>query len=691
MALRAAPADTEKTESRFDDDEWRVLCQQEDERSIGFRHANELSAQREKALDYYKGDMPDLKPPDNRSGAVSTDVADAIETVLPDLIEIFTGGDDVASFTPHDEQDEEAAKQETDFITHVVFSRNDGFLQLYTGIKDSLLEKTGLFYWYWQEDVYAEEQFEGKNAIEVELAAKSGEIVDLVPDPPAEQPDSPDPNSPQGLPTYSFTLKRRVSPGCARIQAVPPDDFCISADAPSIREATYHAFRSRPRAQELIAQGVDPDIVAQLHATAEREGNDTGVAQARDMAGESEAEAADSGELRSVEVVTSFLRIDADGDGKPELWQIRTGNDFGVLIDKERISGSRMSALTPYINTHRFHGLSVADKLLEIQRIKTVLLRMGLDSAYFALNQRVVVADQGANDFTIDDLLLNEPGRPIRVKDVNAIEPLAAGSLNYDVFGALEYVSTMAEQRTGIVRNAQGLNPDTLHDTAKGALALMTAAQKRVRLIARIFAETGLKDLFLGVHALIRENATAPAKYRLRNKWVPIDPSQWAERNDMTIEIGLGASGREQEQASLQGLLAVMTQIVGLQQGVGGPFVMPNNVYNLLTKLTETAGLKNPERYWTDPGNQVPQQPQDPNAAKAAQELQIAQIKAQSDLAAKKYQADVDSQTKVFQIQQEIAAKLRIAGLDSLTDIATKTHSARLHAAQQINVGGEPG
>src|SRR5690606_26922049 len=106
--------------------------------------------------------------------------------------------------------------------------------------------------------------------------------------------------------------------------------------------------------------------------------------------------------------------------------------------------------------------------------------------------------------------------------------------LSFEPYQALEYFNTVAEQRTGIVRNAQGLNPDTLHDTAGGAFALMAAAQKRLRLIARIFAETGLKDLYLGVHATIRESATAERMVKLRGKWVPVDPSKWGERNDMT-------------------------------------------------------------------------------------------------------------------------------------------------------------
>lgn len=673
---------------RYTDADFLTLVANERRQAIGFNQDATLSADRETALNYYKGEMPDVPALENRSKAVSTDVADAVETVLPDLIEIFMGGDDVATFTPHGPEDEEQAKQETDYVNHVVFNQNDGFLQIYTGFKDALLAKTGIFKWWWEEDEYEEEKFTGKNAVEVQLAGQDGQIVDLVQD--KDEYDADDAQAPSE-PTYSFTLKRLKQRGRVCIQAVPPEDFAISSDATSIKDATYHAHRSRPRAQDLICEGIDPDIVKKLPSYGVQSRDET-VQLARDQADEGNYPPDDQNDLRIVEVIEHYIRIDADGDGKPELWRVRTGGSDSVLIDREKVNRPCMAAITPYLNPHRFYGRSVADVLVEIQRIKTALIRMGLDSGYFALNQRFEVGDDAANDFTIADLLNNEPGFPVRSKTGEAVRPLSGPGVSFDVWGALEYVSTMAEQRSGIVRNAQGLNPDTLHDTAKGAMALMNAAQKRIRLIAKIFAETGLKDMFLGVHATIRENATASQIARLRNKWIPVDPTTWAERNDMQIELGLGSSGREQELLALQQVMGVMFQVVGFQQGLNGPFVTPQNAYNLLTRFTEKAGLKAPELYWTDP-REAPPQPAQPNPdqIKANADIQIATIKAQQQLQSDKYKTDMDAQVKQFQITQEIAAKMRIAGLESLTDMATTAHTAHLKAQSDIKVGGNPG
>jgi hypothetical protein len=153
---------------RYSDDELLRMCGEERKRSIGFGEGDsgELQSAREKALAYARGEMTDVPSLPNRSKAVDTAVADAIETVLPDVLEIFVGGDDVATFIPQGEQDEEAAQEETDFVNHVVFTENEGFLTLYTSIKDALLTRTGIIHW-WRED---EEKEETKATVSAEMA-----------------------------------------------------------------------------------------------------------------------------------------------------------------------------------------------------------------------------------------------------------------------------------------------------------------------------------------------------------------------------------------------------------------------------------------------------------------------------------------------------------------------------------------
>jgi hypothetical protein len=649
------------------DDDFLSLVAAERRQSVGFEEDSVLLAERELALNYYKGDMTDVPSLPNRSRAVSTDVADAIETVLPDLVEIFTGGDDVATFKANNGADEAQAQQETDYVNQVILHDNDGFLAFYTAFKDALQVKTGIFKFWWETTPIPPETFTGKTLVEAAVAAQDGEITDLV-------ETGADPVTGERL--FGFTLAGEDAAGMARIAAVPPEDFTVARDTVRLAETTYCAFRTRPRAQELIAQGIDPDVVEALPAYGLGLGQT--LALARDTAGEhlDPAGGAGSHNLRTVEVVEHYVRVDADGSGQPRLWRVLTGGGEGVLIEKEPVDRLPFSALTPYIVPHRFYGQSVADLLIDIQRIRTALTRMLLDSGYFALNQRMEVASDGSNEWTISDLLRNEPNMPVRSKSGNAVRPLSAGALNFDVMGALEYTATMAEGRTGIVRNAQGLNPDTLHDTASGAMALMTAAQKRTRLIARIFAETGMKELFLGVHALLRKHADKAAVTKLRGTWTAVDPSQWAERTQMTIQLGLGSSGRVQEVAAMSQVLAIQQQVIKLQGGASGPLVTQQDVFNATKRLVEKLGERNPELFFSDPSQAPPPAPPPPPGPNT----DLLKLQAHAAAEAQKSQ---NQQTHLQVTAQEAAGKLELERQRDLRDEAFRRDQLAVHAQLQ--------
>jgi hypothetical protein len=693
---------TQKDAAPYSDEEFLALLQQERQNAVGFEKDQELIDSREKALNYYKGEMPDVPSLNNRSKAMSSDVSDAVETALPDIIEIFTGGDDVLAFTPNSADDVEAAEQETDYLRHVIMQDNNGFMLLYTLIKDALLSKVGVATWWWeQSEKITETKFEGKNAVEMAMAEQSGEIKDAVQDP------SPEPIDGQGAvdPTFSFTLVSRKDTSCVRIMSAPPEDFTVGPDTVHLGQSTtYCAMRARPRAQDLIAENIPAAIVAKLPEYTQRSESTTD--KARDTAGEhSDPGKGEPDMLRQVEVTTHFLRI-VDEAGKSQTWRIRTGGDETVLLDKEKVSGLNFAAITPFPQTHRFYGRSLADLLLELQRINTALTRALLDSAYFALNQRMIVADDASNSFTVSDLLRQEPGLPIRVKTAGAVTPVQTSGLGFQPYEALEYFATVGERRTGIVRNAQGLNPDTLHDTAGGAFALMAAAQKRVRLIAKIFAETGLKDLYLGVHALIRENATAQRIVRLRGKWVPVDPTKWGERNDMTVEVGLGASGKEHDIAMAGQMAAIMDKLVLLQGGgATGPIVFPENAYNLASDIYTKLGAKKVDRYLTDPaqaaqnGQQQPAPPPSKDQIQAQVDIrgqdlehQRESLANQMDAQLKQRQQDLDQEAKFRQQDLEAELKRQQINTEAGVDIATAHISGQYKTSvPQVEFGGQTG
>ena len=466
-----------------------------------------------------------------------------------------------------------------------------------------------------------------------------------------------------------------------RIRPIAPEDFTVARDTVRLKDTSYAAFRSRPRAQELIADGHPADIVDSLPAYGLA--RDEQVQLARDTAGEHAMPLGSEGpdrDRRAVEVVEHYIRCLGDDDAI-EIWRVVTGGDESILIARERVDAMPFAAITPYVVPHRFYGESVADKLLEIQRIKTALLRMALDSGYFALNQRHEVVMPQANEFTISDLLDNRPAVPVRVNAAGTVSPIPSAATPFDFFGALEYMSTQGESRTGIVRNAQGLNPDTLHDTATGAAMLMGQAQRRVRMIARIFAETGVKDLYLDVHALLRKHASKVAVTKLRGQWLPVDPSQWAERTQVTIEVGVGSGGKEQR-------LAMLTQVIQLQANVVrtlGPqaqsLVTPENAYAAFMDAAKAGGLKSASSYFTDPKTvpPAPPAPPPPEALKLQAQTQASQTKAGLDAA--RLQADQAASGGRLRLD---AAKLEADQLNAAADRQARAHAEQLKHQREL-------
>ena len=649
-----------------------AMLRSERESAVGFGYQNsdELSTQRQRALNYFKGDMRDVPAAANRSKATDSTVADTIETLLPDLMEIFTE-EDTVTFEPQGDEDIEAAKQETDYLRHVIFAQNSGWLEMYTAFKDALTIKLGVWKFWWEESEEIEAEHEGLSQEETALLPDAAEIYA--------------PSSAQGTDTVDAKVTRKT--GMAKFMAIEPQDFAAADDTIRIKDTVYCVHRTEPRVQELLDQGYDYDKVMRL---SRGETLDEESDYARDTVRETQDFQSDtSNELRRAVIHEHYIRTDLDGDGI-KIWRVVTNSNESIILKKEEMDCIPFATITPFPNPHRLIGLSIADKTMEAQRTKTNLKRMLLDSGYFALNQRVEVSEEGSNEFTQGDLLRNEPGMFVRTARAGAIRPLQAGQLGFDVHSALEYEATQAEQRSGVIRNAQGLNPDALHDTASGQASILTMSQKRTRMIARVFAETGFKDLCLGLHKLIRDHAPSALKTRLRGQSVEIDPSEWGSRNDMTIQIGAG--GRQEMLAAHQQLAGIISQVVEGQSIANGPIVDTDSIYQAAVQMAETLPLKGTDLIFKNPAQQPPQPPQsDPEQLRMQAEQQAKQqemqMKAQAQQAEFKMKSDakqMEFNMKGQEVQltnqlmrEEAAAKIQMMREDA----ALKAELARDKAA----------
>lgn len=477
---------------------------------------------------------------------------------------------------------------------------------------------------------------------------------------------------------HDVTIITKKDYSCARVEAVPPEEFGIERNAKSIRDCGYCFHEVPQRESKLISDGYDPVQIKKMESYTPLQA--TTEAQSRDTVDESRFAGGDDGlnkANRLIRITEHYCRLDYEDDGRSALYRVTTGGEQSEILRRKQDDGNTyedeiveidvipFAAMTPVIMTHRFFGRSVADLVMDIQRIKTALLRGMLDNLYLHNNPRVEVPESHASDNTLDDLLVSRPGGIVRTKQPGGLQWQVVPDITASVYPALQYFDATREWRTGVSRQGQGVDPNALQNqVATIANQMFNASQAKLKLIARIFAETGIKDLFSLLHGVIRKNGEQQQTVKLRNKWVTVDPRDWQERDDMTINVGLGTGSKTEQ-------LAHMQLIAGLQkEAIAVGLVSKKNLWNTGKEIVKLAGRKDPESFFTPPGQQQQGQPDpdsqplppppDPKEKEIQANLQIAQMGSQAkmqELTAKneieKTQAQADIATNNTKIQAE--------------------------------------
>lgn len=642
---------------KLSDDEIIAKIEQAEANAYGVNDS-ELSDERAKAISYYLGE-PFGNEVEGRSQVVSFDCQDTIEAALPQLLKVFVSGDQVVRFDPKGPEDQEASDQETEYINHLVMEKNPGFNIFYVWFKDALLSKNGYVkVWYETEYETEEESYQGLTDAQLQMLAQDSNVEVL------EHTAYVDPLFPE---TFLHDVKIAVSEerGCVKIRNVAPENMMVSTDTDGVclEYSSFVQHREMKSAAELREQGFDvPDNLQSDRLIDDEE------SLARDLYGEDQ-----NTEDDRLLVKDSYIRVDGE-----LMRYVVVGN---TIIHKEKAEFVPFVCITPMLMPHRHIGRSYADLTMDIQLIKSTLIRGQLDNMYLANQPRFAISDR----VNLEDMLTSRPGGLVRVQGEpsSAILPLQSQPFPPTSFTMVEYMDTMKEKRTGVTAYNQGLDANSLNKTATGVNQIMQAAQQRLELVARLFAETGVKDLFKMVHRLVRSNYTKPDVVRLRNQWVEVDPRQWKTRTDLSISVGLGTGNKDAQLMHLMTILQVQREALAI--GIA----TPENIYNAVSKLTQNAGFKNPEEFWTNPAEMPPQPPQpSPEEIKLQGQMQIEQMKMQNDQ--QKFQAEtvlkqqesekqlqqemLRSQNDVAIEQEKIAAQMELerykAELDAQTELA---------------------
>jgi hypothetical protein len=453
-------------------------------------------------------------------------------------------------------------------------------------------------------------------------------------------------NAAQGIMTpppmmYDVEIKRRITSGKVKIEALPPEEFLIDRRAKSIDEATFVGHRTMKTVSDLVAMGYDYDEMVEVAGNGnDFDNNDEYIAR-NPFAVISTANNGDPSS-KSVLYIEGYLKVDFDGDGIAEMRRICTVGTGNKVMRNEIVDDRQFAAFCPDPEPHTFFGMCPADVVMDIQRIKSNVQRGILDSLAQAINPRTAIVEGQAN---MEDVLNTEVGAVIRMRAPGMVQPFTTPFVGQAAFPMLEYLDDIKQTRTGISKAASGLDADALQSTTKAAVsATVNAAHQHIEMIARIFAENGLRKLFTGILKLVIENQDKARMIRLRNTFVPIDPRSWDANMDVIVNVGVGDGTMEDKIALLTQVAARQEQIIG-QQGPSNPVVSVPQYTNTLTKMLQLAGIKDSQNYFA----QLPVDWKAPEAPepKPTPEEMLAKVQADS------IQADIEKKAAQLQLDRE--------------------------------------
>ncbi|HEX7644844.1 MAG TPA: hypothetical protein VF472_21800 [Burkholderiaceae bacterium] len=723
------------------DDQLKAITDTEMRQAVGY-WGGKLEDMRRKNEYYFLGlAKGDLSPPEieGRSRVVDTTVRNTVLGMMAPLVKTFCGSENVVEFGPTTAGDDDKAQEATDYLYYLLMKKNPGYTIISTWIQDALTQKNGIIKVWWDDSlIETREQYNGQTPVDLALILDDPEIEPIekteYEDPEAakqkaqllqqmeaqlqqlqavaaQQPGQPaTPDGPQGLGQpaqlspaeqqlqqaqqqyeqfkaqppamlYDITVKRKKSGGRLRIENVPPEEFLISRRAKTIADTPFCGHRVSRTISDLKSMGyknveqitTDDDHGSVLNAEAiERASYDDA-----DPYSAIEQNSFDPSQRR-VWLTECYLKADVDGDGIAE-WRkvVRAGNQ---ILDNEECDGPPFVSICPLPLPHRFFGLCPADLAMEAQRIQTSLLRAQLDNVYLQVNGRYFAVEGKVN---LDDLLTSRPGGVVRVKDPGAVGRLDQGVADSgNAMQMLEWFENYAEESTGWTRQSQGGNGLQLNQTATQSNIITNRADSRVEIISRTFAETGFTDLFKLMLKLVCQHQNRAEMMKLGDKWVEIDPREWTNQFDLTINVGLGTGNKDQLVQHLMALQQV--QAHGMQIGIA----TPENIYHSATKLSNALGFKNANLFFTDPTappdpNSPPPPPKpDPEMVKIQAQAQATQqqiqLKAQLDQQAE--QARQQFEAAKIQLQQQ--ADQQKAHLDLLVAQAQQRYQGE-QAAQE--------
>ena len=656
---------------------------------------SEITNDRIKAQRYFDGEV-DIGYEDGRSKVVATKVRDTVRSVKPSIMRVFMSTSKPVEFMPKGPEDVAAAEQATQYI-HYVFNKNNGYRVLNDAIHDALIKKTGIVKAYWESWEDAEIYTYDNLTDQEYMLIASDDTVDIL-EHSVEMSMSMDEFGMEvESPVHAMKISKRTPNGKMRLDSVPPEEFFINAQARNIDEAYIVAHRTEMTVGQLVEMGYAFEDVYNLDGL--YGGSDISEAEVIERQGYSRDDYDDQDQdlsMRLVAVTEAYMKIDVDGTGVPVLHRLICGGTSYELLDFEPWDEVPFAVFEVDPEPHTFFGRSIADLVMDDQDAATSILRGVLDNVAMTNNPRIGIVDGAVN---IDDVLNNEIGAIVRMRQAGAIQDLSVPFAAGQTLSALTYVDQTVENKTGVSRASMGLDPDAMQSTTRAAVQNTIQMQAgQIEVMVRNLAD-GMKRLFGIMLRTAIKYTDEEQSMRVNGQFVQVDPRVWQADMDIGINVGLGTGREEEKQQALMQAFQIQQQIYTAY----GPFngmVSLTNIRNTLSDMLASAGIRNSDRYFAPITPEIEQQllamqqqaqaqqaqGTDPNQAFLAAEQMKAQTQMQSDMAKLQLEQQklaMEDDRKRDQMDQDLlvdAAKV-------LGQYGTSVDVAAIKAAQQAARG----
>lgn len=534
--------------------------------------------------DYYRQKFPILS---KTSDLVSTDVADTIEWALPSLMKVFTGSDEVITIAGVTEEDDTKAETMQELLVYQLQRQNNFFTVLYNWMKDSLIVGMGIIKCYWERTEGYTTETAVLNNEALQALTQTGVTIEDI--------QGPDQFGDFSV-TYQLPYYRKNAP---KLENILVSEFLYSPDAKSLEEANFVAHKRKVTMsylREREAQGVYANI-DDIRVNGNYNGMN--VDQVEQVIGDNYVDINKDEQTARQEVVIyeCYTKIDINNDGILEDMIITICGDTIIRMEQNYMGRHPFFAISPTKDPHRIWvKRSYAELIGELQDLKVALTRQIMQNVALTNDPKMLLDESAIN---IDDFVQGR--KVIRMKAGHSMNevamPMNITPLAPQTFQFLEWIEGQKENRTGITRYNQGLDANTLNKTATGISAILGQSAQRLELVARMFAETGLSELFRFMVSLNQKFIDQQTVIRLTNKELKISPEDLDGSFDLIVNAGISIATKESTIMSTQTLLTAL-----MQANAGGYMVStPENIYNLFKKWIESIGFKNYGDYITDP------------------------------------------------------------------------------------------